>query len=137
MNQNIINMQHKYLFITIILIVIVSFFNCKTKKVNEKNMNNQEINAGSNKEVTEEIFNADKTKLLILKYELIKNPIIKYSYQVMDVKSNKELKKGVFAGEKIEWLDNNTLRCRPYVGMVKANNDIDEINYIIIKVDSI
>lgn len=136
-------MHNKHVFTTIILITFATFFNCKTKKVNEKNMQNNEIITYSSEETTDKIYNLNKTKLLILKYKINKSPIINYSYQVIDVKTKKELKKGVFTGEKIEWLDNNTLRCKPYVGVEVDNNELLEgnkkrkIDYIKIKINSI
>lgn len=71
-----------------------------------------------------------------------KNPIIIYAYKVIDVKSKKELKEGVFTGEKIEWLDNSTLRCTKHVGMIKKDDNqlldgdtYNNVNYITIKVN--
>jgi len=69
------------------------------------------------------IYNEKKSKLLILRFSVNKSPVVTYNYQVIDVKTQKELKKGVFVGTKLEWLDNNTLKGTPHVGMVQKEND--------------
>ncbi len=129
--------------ILLVFTIICSLFIfCKTKKVNETNMPEKKLTTTNKKLTTEKIYNFDKSKLLILNYIVDKNPIINYSYTVIDVKTKKELKKGVFTGDKIEWLDNNTLKCTPHIGMKaledeKPLKDIDKkkVNYITIKIN--
>ena len=125
-------MYNKKSLIICIIIISSLFTFCKTKKVKDSSMDNQE----------EIIFNANKSMMLILDYTLGKNPIITYSYQVIDAKTKKELKKGVFTGDKIEWLDNNTLKCTPYIGMTIRENDQviegsknENVKYITIKIN--
>ncbi|WP_439132056.1 hypothetical protein [Polaribacter sp.] len=133
------NTKKKLLVFTIIC---CSFIFCKTKKVNETNMQENKLTTTNKKITTDKVYNFDKSKVLILKYIVDKNPIIKYNYKVIDVKTQKELKEGVFTGDKIEWLDNNTLKCTPYVGMVKKDDDRvlenttkNNVNFITIKVN--
>lgn len=129
---------------TLIILTIISslFVFCKTKKVDEYNVDQKDIITLGSKKTTEKIYNNDKSKLLILEYTLNKNPIITYNYSVINAKTKEELKKGVFTGEKIEWLNNDTLKCTPYVGMIKKENDQvlekgkdQKINYITIKIN--
>ena len=129
---------------TLIILTIISslFVFCKTKKVDEYNVDQKDIITSGSKKTTEKIYNNDKSKLLILEYTLNKNPIITYNYSVINAKTKEELKKGVFTGEKIEWLNNDTLKCTPYVGMIKKENDQilekgkdQKINYITIKIN--
>lgn len=129
---------------TLMILTIISslFVFCKTKKVDEYNVDKKDIITSGSKKTTEKIYNNDKSKLLILEYTLNKNPIITYNYSVINAKTKEELKKGVFTGEKIEWLNNDTLKCTPYVGMIKKENDQilekgkdQKINYITIKIN--
>jgi len=104
-------------------------------------MDNQEI-IFTTKKTTDNIYNADKSKILILEYTRGKNPILTYSYRVIDAKTKKEFKKGIFTGDKIEWLDNNTLKCTPYIGMaIKESDQViegtknEKVKYITIKIN--
>jgi hypothetical protein len=129
----------------LILALSIFIFNvlvfCKAKDVNDHNV--EKIKIIISKETTDKIFSFDKTKVLILTYKIDKSPIIKFNYQVIDTDTKKELKKGVFTGVKIEWLDNNALKCEPYVGIEVENSKLfkrnikKQINYITIKINSI
>ena len=133
--------------ILIILVLSIFIFNvlvfCKAKDVNGHSVENNKIKIIKSKETTDKIFSFDKTKVLILTYKIDKSPIIKFNYQVIDTDTKKELKKGVFTGVKIEWLDNNALKCEPYVGIEVENSKLfkrnikKQINYITIKINSI
>ncbi|MCG1034927.1 hypothetical protein [Polaribacter sargassicola] len=106
-----------------IAILFISFFSCKTNKVHSKNKtDNKEIISEKNEKELK-VYNEEKSKILILKFTINKSPIVTYNYQVIDVKTQKELKKGVFVGAKLEWLDNNTLKGTPHVGMIQKEND--------------
>ncbi|PQJ68983.1 hypothetical protein [Polaribacter butkevichii] len=92
--------------------------------------------------IVKEIYNQNKSKLLILKYVEGKSPVITFNYQVIDVKTKRELKKGVFTGEKMEWLDESSLKCTPYIGIIEKENDViieentpTKKRYITIKID--
>jgi hypothetical protein len=135
-------MYNKKSLIICIIIISSLFTFCKTKKVKDSSMDNQEEIIFNTKKTTDNIYNANKSMMLILDYTLGKNPIITYSYQVIDAKTKKELKKGVFTGDKIEWLDNNTLKCTPYIGMTIRENDQviegsknENVKYITIKIN--
>ena len=109
----------------LILALSIFIFNvlvfCKAKDVNDHNV--EKIKITISKETTDKIFSFDKTKVLILTYKIDKSPIIKFNYQVIDTDTKKELKKGVFVGEKMEWLDATTLKCTKHVGMIQKEDD--------------
>ncbi|WP_166383603.1 hypothetical protein [Polaribacter sp. 11A2H] len=110
--------------------------------MSKQNTKNNQIITFQDKEITDKVYNQDKSKVLMLQYTSTKNPVITFKYQVVDVKTNKELKKGVFTGEKMEWLDNTTLKCTPHIGMVQKQSDevlLESVptkkKYIFIKID--
>ena len=113
--------------ILIILALSIFIFNvlvfCKAKDVNGHSVENNKIKIIKSKETTDKIFSFDKTKVLILTYKMDKSPIIKFNYQVIDTDTKKELKKGIFVGEKMEWLDATTLKCTKHVGMIQKEDD--------------
>lgn len=128
-------MLRKTFQLSFLIIVSSVFILCKTKKVKD------EITFTS-KEKTAEIHSEDKSKILILNYVLDKNPVITFNYQVIEAKTKEELLKGVFVGEKIEWLDNTSLKCKHHVGMIQKDNDQileenknDGAQYTIIKIN--
>jgi hypothetical protein len=93
------------------------------------------------KEVTTQMYNDDTSMLLILKYTAAMTPVIMYRYEVVDVKTKEQLKKGVFRGKKVEWFDNFSLKCTHHVGMIqKEENPLllehhrNNTNYTIIKI---
>ena len=102
-----------------IIVITTLFASCKTKKLN----NNVIVNSNQNKTI-DTVYNSDKSMILILDYFVTKNPIITYNYSVIDSKTKKELIKGVFTGDTIEWLNKDTLKCKPYVGMIKKESDV-------------
>lgn len=125
--------------LNILIFVMLSTFyaSCKSKNINDENV----IKTDQLKKV-DRIFNNDKSMVLILDYEITNNPIITYNYKVINSTTKRELKKGVFTGESIEWLNNNTLKCIPSVGMVREeadqvlNEKIDKkVEYITIKIN--
>jgi hypothetical protein len=97
------------------------FFFCKSNDIHEKKKDNQLTFIES--KITKEVYNQDKSKLLMLSYVTHKSPIISYNFKVVDLKTKKVLKKGVFVGEKIEWLDATTLKCTKHVGMIQKEED--------------
>ena len=135
-------MYNKKMIIIFTIIISCLFTFCKTKKVKDSSMDNQEEIIFTTKKTTDSIYNANKSKILILEYTRGKNPIITYSYRVIDAKTKKEFKKGIFTGDKIEWLDNNTLKCTPYIGMaIKESDQViegtknEKVKYITIKIN--
>ena len=135
-------MYNKKMIIIFTIIISCLFAFCKTKKVKDSSMDNQEEIIFTIKKTTDSIYNANKSKILILEYTLDKNPIVTYSYRVIDAKTKKEFKKGIFTGDKIEWLDNNTLKCTPYIGMaIKESDQViegtknEKVKYITIKIN--
>lgn len=124
------------ILIFFIACMTILFSSCKSKKVD----NNEIIN--STQKITDKIYNPNKSMVLILNYSKTKNPIITYNYKVIDVEAKQELKKGFFTGKKIEWLNNDTIKCTPYVGMIKKERDQvleknqdQKIKYITIKIN--
>ena len=111
-------MHKKYILTLITIIVLSSFINCKSKKIEKK----EEI-IFQEKQTVDEKYNQDKSKLLMLSYVTHKSPVISYNFKVVDSKTKKVLKKGVFVGEKIEWLDATTLKCTKHVGMIQKEDD--------------
>jgi hypothetical protein len=75
------------------------------------------------KDVVKEIYNQDKTLLLILKYKVDGNLPTTFNYKVIDVKTKEEKKEGIFIGSKIEWQDNKSLKCTKHIGMVKKDDE--------------
>lgn len=135
-------MKRKLLITLSLMFVFSLSFFCKTSNMNHKNQQKKENITLGSKEKTTEVYNENKSKILILNYTTDKSPVITFKYQVIDVKTAKELKKGVFIGEKIEWLDNTTLKCTPHIGMIQKQNNIilkdnttKNTQYTIIKID--
>lgn len=113
-------MHKKYLIIVIVLMPLVVFFNCKSKKVDNKD--GIEITF-KEKKVTKELYSPDKAKLLILDYLQSKSPLITFNYKVVDIKTKEVLISGTFSGIKMEWNDNNSIKGLKYVGMAEGDND--------------
>lgn len=135
-------MQKKTLQLIFLVMISSLLLFCKSKKVNDDKMNDKDKITITSKENTTKIYSEDKSKILILNFTTNTNPIITYNYKVIDAKTKLELKKGVFVGEKIEWLDNTSLKCTPHIGMIeKESNQVlegnksDNTQYIIIKID--
>ncbi len=118
-------MLNKTIRLFFLMLISSLFFFCKSNQVNKNNSKKKdEIITFNDHKVVKEIYNQNKSKLLILNYVTTKNPVITFNYQVLDVKTKKELKKGVFIGEKMEWLDESSLKCTPYIGMIEKENDV-------------
>ena len=91
------------------------------------------------KDVTKELYNQDKTLLLILKYKADGNLPTTFNYKVIDVKTKEKKKEGVFIGSKIEWQDNTSLKCFVHKGIIQKEDLLDSEknnsnNYIIIEI---
>ena len=134
------NTKKKVIFFSFFAMLIL--MNCKSKKIEGQNSENQEIIIKTDKDVVERIYSPDKSMILILNYTQTSNPIIKYSYQIVSKDSKKLLKEGTFLGEKLEWLDNQTLKATPYIGMdtkvsdeTLLNGGGKKVNYIQIKIN--
>ncbi|MGB0880575.1 MAG: hypothetical protein ACPGTO_08420 [Polaribacter sp.] len=135
-------MQKRRMQLLFLSLISSLFFFCKTNNVHHKGQENKEIITFESKEKTTVIYNENKSKILILNYTTNKSPVITFKYQVVDATTKEELKKGVFIGEKIEWLDNTTLKCTPHIGMIQKQDDVilkdsttKNTQYIIIKID--
>ena len=97
------------------------FFFCKSNDLQGKKKNKQPTFIEN--KTSREVYNQDKSKILILNYSIHISPIITYNFKVVDSRTKKELKKGVFVGEKVEWLDNSTLKCTKHIGMIQKQDD--------------
>ncbi|ARV06872.1 hypothetical protein BTO04_09335 [Polaribacter sp. SA4-10] len=133
-------MIKKTLQLFFLILVSGLFFFCKSNDIHEKKKDNQLTFIES--EITKEVYNQDKSKILILNYVIHRSPVITYNFKVVDSKSKKVLKKGVFVGSKIEWKDNSTLKCFLHKGIVQKENEAfsdrknskPNIDYIIIQI---
>ncbi|WP_158840199.1 hypothetical protein [Polaribacter sp. L3A8] len=136
-------MLNKIVQLLFLMLISSLFFFCKSNQVNKNNSkNNDEIITFESHKIVKEIYNKNKSKLLILNYVEGNSPVVTFNYQVIDVKTKKELKKGVFTGEKMEWLDESSLKGTPYVGIIEKENDLiigentpTKKRYITIKID--
>jgi len=124
-------MPKKYLFRFITIIVIALFFNCKSKKMNLK-----EIPIEQNlKKVSKEILSPDKSKKLILSYMEDLNARKEFNYIVLNSKTKKELIRGSFIGLKMEWNNNKSIKGYLFQGIVRENYSVDDSNtYKIIQI---
>ncbi len=118
----------------VVLILISSFFFAKCKPTEELSKTDQitkikeEIFKDSEVEVN---YNSTKTKVLLYKLDLnINTPATKIDYIVYDFQKRKMIYKDSFAGSKIEWNDNTSLKIHSYVGIEKkpTSNDPTKIN---------
>ncbi len=117
--------------ITFFFLFSCLFFNCKSKTVKKPEEENKIT--FSEKNVVKEIYNAKKSMLLVLNYKSGMNQPITFNYKVLDLPSKEIIKTGVFIGNKIEWLDNTSLKCYEHTGMIqKEDKSLD--NYKIIKI---
>jgi hypothetical protein len=98
------------------------FFFCKTANVDKKTTKTETVISFEKKEITKELYNQEKSLLLILEYSTAKSPIITFHYKVTDVNTKEELKKGTFIGTNIEWDSNTALKCTHHVGMVQKDD---------------
>lgn len=109
--------------ISLFVILFPFFSSCKTSN-HTQHKKDTVVNTLTiiEKNNSTEIFNQEKTKLLILNYKVKMSPIITYYYKVIDFETKKELKNGVFMGTDLNWLDNSTLKGTPYIGMVRKES---------------
>jgi hypothetical protein len=112
-------MHKKYILTLIIIIVLSTFINCRSKKIDKK----EAVITFQIKENIKETYNKNKTLLLILRSKADGNLPITFNYKVVDSKMKKVLKKGIFVGEKMEWLDAKRLKCTKHVGMIQKEDD--------------
>jgi hypothetical protein len=136
-------MLRKSIIIVSLVVYSSLFFFCKSNTSNKEVPKKNTVVTFKEQEVTTQIYNDDKSMLLVLNYVIEKSPIITYSYKVIDLKTREELKKGVFIGQKIEWLDRSSLKCIHHVGMVRKEDDQllltgkdrSNMNYTVIKIN--
>jgi len=116
--------------IPILFLSLISsmFFFCKTANVDKKTTKTETVLSFEMKEITKELYNQEKSMLLILKYSTAKSPIITFKFTVIDIETKKELKKGTFIGKSIDWLDNSNLKCTPHIGMVQKDDHKELLN---------
>jgi hypothetical protein len=123
---NFLNIKPKY------CVIILALFNicCKSNKTSEvKKVNDTNI-IFETKEIEEKILNDNKTLVLVLNYNQTKNLPIKFDYSVIELSSNKVLKKGAFTGLKMEWYDLYKIKGYLYEGIIKKEDDIIDENTI-------
>ncbi|TXD61347.1 MULTISPECIES: hypothetical protein [unclassified Polaribacter] len=76
-----------------------------------------------NNSVENKTYNKDKTMLLVTRYTNDINPRKTINYSVLDSKSKKVLKSGVFTGMKLEWFTLHQLKGYLNVGMIEKEPD--------------
>ena len=106
------------------------FFGCKSKPVVKKDESKITF---QEKGITKEIYNEDKTLLLILTYKDDFNIPKTFNYKVIDSKKNETKKEGVFIGSRIVWYDKNSLQCFEHQGIVEKEEDSPQ-GFTIIKI---
>ena len=121
-------MIKKYLCYT--MVVASLFFSCKSKKMNEKDTPQIIF---QNQNITKELPSPDKTKLLILSYLEDMNATTDFEYKVISYKTKKELISGKFTGIKMEWFNNESIKCYLYQGMIEKENPQENFKIINIK----
>lgn len=130
----------KYIQFLTLIFLVSTISNCKSKDL--KNTKEETKTTFLAKNTSEEIYNPNKSLLLILNYNIDGNLPTTFNYEVMDVKTKIQKKKGVFVGTKMQWLDNTSLKCHLYVGMIQqepdeyseTNDDNSTKDYTIIKI---
>ena len=104
-------------------VLLTAMLSCKSKEVATKKENYNLT--PQTKIIKKKTYNQDKSMLLVTRYKDDINPRKKINYKVLDSKSKKTLKKGIFIGMKLEWFTVNQLQGHKYVGMVQQQNDED------------
>lgn len=104
-------------------VLLTAMLSCKSKEVATKKENYNLT--PQTKIIKKKTYNQDKSMLLVTRYKDDVNPRKKINYKVLDSKSKKTLKKGIFIGMKLEWFTVNQLQGHKYVGMVQQQNDED------------
>ena len=104
-------------------VLLTAMLSCKSKEVATKKENYNLT--PQTKIIKKKTYNQDKSMLLVTRYKDDINPRKKINYKVLDSKSKKTLKKGIFIGMKLEWFTVNQLKGHKYVGMVQQQNDED------------
>jgi hypothetical protein len=127
----------------LLLFVLFScfIFSCKIKPVEKKAV--EDKITIKTKDSTKEIYNQDKTLILILSHKFDGNIPTTFNYKVIDAKTKETKKEGVFTGSNIQWQDNKSLKCIKHIGMVQKGNENPLIeknkkstNYIIIEINN-
>lgn len=119
----------KILYFFTLTVVIFIFSCCKSKNLKTTKKNPIFLQ----NEIKKVYDSPQKTKKLIITYSEDMNAVIKFNYNVLDLKSNKILRSGIFEGIKLEWNDDNSLKGYLHQGMVLSNGLNESNNYKIIK----
>ncbi|TXD53200.1 hypothetical protein ES043_05000 [Polaribacter sp. IC063] len=106
-------------FFSIFLLLLL--ISCKSKEV--ANNKNDATLTTQNNSVENKTYNKDKTMLLVTRYTNDINPRKTINYSVLDSKSKKVLKSGVFTGMKLEWFTLHQLKGYLNVGMIEKEPD--------------
>lgn len=114
-------MKSKLLQISLPVFLIIIMFSCKSKDVSKTNK--EPIITFNNKEIKEEIYNQEKSLLLVLNYTQDINPQKSINYKVLSTKTKEVIKQGTFVGLKLEWFTNNQLKGHLYQGMIEKESD--------------
>lgn len=102
------------------LFLLYSVFSCKTKKMEVEKK--KDITFKENTVIKKEVYNFDKTMVLVMEYTATKEPFKTINYQVLDSKNKEVKKKDTFLGTKMEWYTNNSLKAYIYRGTVKKDD---------------
>ncbi|MEO9571090.1 MAG: hypothetical protein ABJH82_09605 [Polaribacter sp.] len=108
--------------------------------MHKKNQEEEKLVTFQEEKVIKKVYNQEKTLLLVLEYKVDGNLPTIFKYKVIDVKTKEVKKEGIFVGVKIEWYDNESLRCFVHKGIIeKTDNDLSKEkevrnDYIIIKI---
>lgn len=127
-------MKKKLSFLLFFAITGTLFF-CKSKQMDTKKEEEVKI-VFPEKKVSKEIYNEDKTLILLLEYKVTQNPITTFDYRVVNAKTKQEVIKDTFTGVKIEWLTTTSLKCTKYVGMVQKDGVEKSENFTIIEINA-
>lgn len=114
-----LNMLCKILIQICVFSFLVIVFSCKSTEVTNK----KEVSSIISKTISfnKETYNHNKSMLLVTSYKEDINPIKTIDYKVLDSKSKKVLREGVFVGMKLEWYTINQLQGHKYIGMVEQD----------------
>jgi hypothetical protein len=124
-------MLNKITTFFLIILLSLSVFSCKSKKMNKK----EPSIVINSKQVTNESLSLDKSKILVLQFIEDINPQKNFTYTVFDAKTKKEVLKGTFFGTKMGWNDNSSIKGYLYQGIVPSDSDNDNsIKFKIIKI---
>tara|TARA_B110000967_G_C18901647_1_gene575855 strand:+ start:5396 stop:5743 length:348 start_codon:yes stop_codon:yes gene_type:complete len=112
----------------------LTLFSCKSKEmVNNTKKSNLTF---QNNIIENKSYNQDKTMLLVTSYKGDMQPRRTINYKVLNSKSKKILKEGIFIGMKLEWFALNQLKGYLYIGMTQKESDevLQNKNILIIEI---